>query len=110
MKFSIVIPAFNCEEYLSECIKSVLQQTHEDFEIVVVDDGSSDSTLGICREFESSDNRIMVLHKDNGGPFSARLAAYSFLTGDYVLHIDADDSLNRDALKRLAAVFGSSSI
>ena len=104
MKFSIVIPAYNSESLVGESIESVLGQTFGNFELIVVDDGSTDNTLKICKTYELRDSRIKVIHKKNGGPFAARVAAYSEVTGDYVLHVDADDRLREDALETLASI------
>lgn len=104
MKFSIVVPAYNCESLVGECIESVLEQSYADLELIVVDDGSTDGTLDVCTVYASGDSRIKVVHKKNGGPFSARLAAYPKVTGDYVLHVDADDRLKWNALQSLYSI------
>ena len=104
MKFSIIIPVYNSESLVGESIESVLGQTYVNYELIVVDDGSTDDTLSVCKAYESHDSRIKVIHKRNGGPFAARVAAYPEVTGDYVLHVDADDRLREDALETLLPV------
>lgn len=109
MKFSIVIPAYNCELLIRESIESVIQQSYTDFELIIVDDGSTDNTFAICKSYEAIDSRIKVIRKQNGGPFSARVAAYPEVSGDYVLHVDADDRLRKDALETLWPIAGQGS-
>lgn len=104
MKFSIVIPAYNCESLVRESIESVIEQSYADFELIIVDDGSVDDTFDVCKSYEAKDSRIKVIHKPNGGPFSARVAAYPEVSGDYVLHVDADDRLRKDALESLKPI------
>ena len=99
MKYSIVIPAYNAGKYIEECLNSVVGQNYSGpYEAVVVDDGSKDDTLSICKEYARRFDLITVIHQDNAGPFSARYAAYSAAKGEYVLHLDADDALRLDAL------------
>ena len=101
---SIVIPVFNVEEYLSACVNSVINQTYKDIEIILVDDGSTDNSGIMCDEFKEKDNRIKVIHKENGGLSSARNAGVERSTGDYVLFLDGDDYLRKDAVERLVGV------
>ena len=100
--FSVVVPVFNCREYIGRCIESVVSQDYGSFELIVVDDGSTDDSYEICSKYSAVDRRVKTIKKENGGPFSARLAAYPHVVGDYVLHIDADDALAPWALSRLA--------
>ncbi len=102
--FSVVVPVYNCDRYINSCIKSILSQDYDGIELILVDDGSVDSSFDICCEYEAADPRVRVIQKANGGPFSARLAAYPHVNGDYVLHVDADDCLAPHALSRLAKV------
>lgn len=91
-KISVVIPVYNVEKYLRRCIDSVLNQTYKNLEVVLVDDGSSDSSPSICDEYANYDERVRVIHKKNGGLSSARNAALdSSLIGDYVTFCDSDD-------------------
>lgn len=101
MKYSVVVPAYNCERFVGECIESILNQTYGNLELIVVDDGSTDGTWNICSLYAKKDARMKVIHQENCGPFSARIAAYSSISGDYVLHVDADDCLRGDALEVL---------
>lgn len=100
--FSVVVPVYNSQEFVERCIDSVLSQEHEALELILVDDGSTDDSFEICSSYSAADQRVRVIKKENGGPFSARLAAYPYVTGDYVLHVDADDILAPWALAHLA--------
>ncbi len=100
--FSVVVPVYNSQEFVERCIDSVLSQEHEALELILVDDGSTDDSFEICSSYSATDQRVRVIKKENGGPFSARLAAYPYVTGDYVLHVDADDILAPWALAHLA--------
>lgn len=99
MLFSVIVPIYNIEKYLSRCIDSVLTQTFEDFELILVDDGSPDNCPDICDEYAKKDGRITVVHKENGGLVSARQSGISKATGDYVFHLDGDDALLPNALE-----------
>uniref|UniRef100_UPI004026CE0C glycosyltransferase family 2 protein n=1 Tax=Lachnospira eligens TaxID=39485 RepID=UPI004026CE0C len=96
MKVSIIVPVYNVEKYVPKCIKSLLKQTYSNLEIILVDDGSKDSSGVICDEFSRDDDRIKVIHKKNGGVVSARKAALPYITGDYVCNVDGDDWINED--------------
>lgn len=91
MKFSIIIPVYNVEKYLQQCIDSVLKQSFLNFEAILVDDGSPDNCPAICDEYASRDNRIKVVHKLNGGLSDARNAGLDVAGGEYVLFLDSDD-------------------
>lgn len=91
IKFSIIIPVYNVEKYLNECVDSVINQTYKNMEIILVDDGSTDNSPRICDSYAEKDNRIRVIHKENGGLSSARNAGIRNMTGNYVLFIDSDD-------------------
>lgn len=99
MRFSVIVPIYNVEEYLCECIDSVLNQTCEDFELILVDDGSPDNCAQICDDYARSDKRIKVIHKENGGLVSARQAGIEASCGDYIVNVDADDFIDKDMLK-----------
>lgn len=92
MKFSIVVPVYKVEDYLPNCIKSITNQTHSDFELILVDDGSPDRCGAICDGYAARDPRIRVIHKENGGASSARNAGVAAAGGDYVLFLDGDDA------------------
>ena len=95
-KVSVVLPVYNVENYLKECLDSLVEQTYKDIEIICVDDGSSDSSLKILKEYAVIDNRIIVLEQKNQGAAVARNFGLSVATGEYVSFLDSDDvfSLN----------------
>lgn len=91
MFFSIVVPVYNVEKYLRECIDSILSQTFTDFELILVDDGSKDNSPLICDEYAQKDGRIKVIHKQNGGLSDARNVGTNEAKGSYIVYIDSDD-------------------
>ncbi len=99
MKISISVPVYNAQDYLEACVGSVLNQNFKDFELILVDDGSTDASLDICRRYASEDVRVKVIHKSNGGVSSARNAGIEAAEGEYVMFLDADDELEDCALK-----------
>lgn len=90
-KFSIVIPVYNVEKYLDECVKSVLSQTFTNYEVILVDDGSTDASGNMCDGYALFNDRIKVIHKQNGGLSSARNAGIKEASGEYLLFLDGDD-------------------
>lgn len=98
MRFSVVVPVFNADAYLSACLESVLRQTFTDYEVIVVDDGSTDGSGAIADGYSNSYKQVRVLHCENQGPFLARRQGIKSCTGDYVVFLDADDALRGDAL------------
>ena len=88
---SVIIPVYNAEKYLRECINSVLSQTYENLEIVLIDDGSTDESSKICDDFQEIDERIMVIHKENEGVSVARNTGIEKSTGEYITFLDSDD-------------------
>ena len=102
-KISIIIPVYNVEPYLRRCIDSVLEQTMQDYEIVVVNDGSTDNSGSICDQYADQCDQIRVIHKQNGGLSDARNTGIKAATGDYILFLDSDDYLDTDALEKLWA-------
>jgi len=88
---SIIVPVYNAERYLHRCIDSIRNQTYQNLDIILVDDGSSDSSLRICENYAKLDNRIRVFHKENGGQASARNYALDRATGNYIGFVDNDD-------------------
>lgn len=99
MLFSVIVPIYNIEKYLKRCIDSVLAQSFTDYELILVDDGSPDNCPQICDEYAAKDQRIKVIHKENGGLVSARQAGIKIAVGEYVFHLDGDDAICADALK-----------
>lgn len=91
---SVIVPVFNTEKHLQKCIESIINQTYSELEIILVNDGSSDSSLEICNKYAESDKRIIVIDKINGGAASARNAGLEISTGDYVGFVDSDDYIN----------------
>ncbi len=91
MHFSIIIPVYNVEAYLSQCLDSVLSQSFTDFELIIVDDGSTDECPGICDQYADQDSRAVVIHKTNGGLSDARNAGMKMARGDYIVFLDSDD-------------------
>ena len=100
-KFSIIIPVYNVAPYLRECLDSVLAQSYEDWEVVAVDDGSTDGSSEILREYESKDSRFTVIRQGNAGVSAARNTALKIASGDYLVYVDGDDYLSDDYLRRL---------
>lgn len=99
MFFSVIVPIYKVEKYLERCIESVLSQTFSDFELILVDDGSPDKSPEICDSYEKKDQRIVVVHKENGGLVSARQAGIKIAKGEYVLNLDADDAIENYTLE-----------
>ena len=100
-KFSIIIPIYNVEKYLEQCLYSVINQTYTNLEIICVIDGSTDNSLKICREFADKDERVKVYYKENGGTHTARNKGLEMACGEYVMFIDPDDWLDLDTLECL---------
>lgn len=98
-EISIIIPVYNAEKYLGKCIESVLNQTFSDFEIILIDDGSTDSSPYICDEYALKDKRINVIHLMNGGVSKARNKGLDAAKGNYITFADSDDVLEPDAFK-----------
>ena len=96
MKLSVVIPVYNVEKYLDKCVESIVNQTFEDLEIILVDDGSTDESGKMCDEWTKKDDRIKVIHKINGGLSSARNAGIKQAKGKYISFIDSDDFVEQD--------------
>lgn len=95
-KISIIVPVYNVEKYLSRCVDSIINQEYKNLEIILVDDGSTDNSASICDSYQKKDNRIRVIHKENGGLSSARNAGLDVATGEYVGFIDSDDYIAKD--------------
>lgn len=99
---SVIIPVYNTAKFLSTCIKSVINQTFEDIEIILVNDASTDSSIHICNTFKKKDNRIVLIDKQqNEGVEKARYDGILTATGDYICFVDSDDWLEKDTLKRM---------
>ena len=98
---SVIIPVYNVEAYLRECVDSVLKQTHQNFEIILVDDGSTDSSGDICDEYAGDDERICVIHQKNSGPSKTRNTGLENANGKYIYFLDSDDYIDNNALELL---------
>lgn len=98
---SVIIPIYNSEQFLGQCLESILQQTYSNLEVICVDDGSTDGSLSICRQYREKDSRVYVIHKANEGVSCARNRGVNFAHGQFVFFIDADDFLDKNALKTL---------
>ena len=90
-KISVIVPVYNVEKYLAECVDSVLAQTFSDFELLLIDDGSKDGSGAICDEYAAKDNRVRVFHKENGGQPSALNYGLDVAKGEFVMFLDSDD-------------------
>ena len=100
---SVIIPVYNVEEYLRECIDSVLSQTYENYEIILVDDGSTDNSGKICDEYAEKNNKITVIHKENGGLSDARNTGLSLANGEYIYFLDSDDYIIPETFAELVS-------
>ena len=100
---SCIIPVYNTEKYLRRCIESVLAQTFVDWEMLLIDDGSTDASGSICDEYAAKDERIRVFHKENGGISSARNLGLNYAQGEWIFFVDSDDSLPKTSLESLLA-------
>lgn len=91
---SVIVPIYKVEKYLSKCIDTIRRQTYDNLEIILVDDGSPDSCGEICEEYAKKDERIRVIHKENGGLSDARNAGMEAARGNYIMFIDSDDYIH----------------
>lgn len=98
---SIIAPAFNAESTLKRCVKSLLRQTYENIEIIIINDGSTDKTAEICQAYHMKDRRIQVIHQPNAGPAAARNRGIHVAKGDYLQFVDADDFIEKDMTEKL---------
>lgn len=96
---SVIIPVYNVENYLKQCVESVINQTYKKIEILLVDDGSTDNSGSICEQYKNKDPRIKVIHKKNGGLSDARNTALDIASGDYVYFLDSDDYINLETFE-----------
>ena len=103
-QISIIVPVYNVENVLRRCLNSILEQTYLDFELILVDDGSKDLSGSICDKYADKDNRIIVIHKENGGLSSARNAGIEVAAGKYIMFVDADDLIHFKAIELEIAI------
>lgn len=106
-KYSFIVPVYNCGPYLNPCVKSLLNQTFRDFEILLVDDGTPDDGGVICDELAKKNDCVRAFHKENGGAASARNFGIDRAAGEYLLFIDGDDTIELDTLERIEAVLAA---
>ncbi|MDD7136018.1 MAG: glycosyltransferase family 2 protein [Bacteroidales bacterium] len=100
-KVSIIVPVYNIENYIRVCIESILAQTYESFELILVDDGSKDNSGILCDEYAAIDSRVKVIHKENGGVSSARNTGLQQAKGKWIMHVDGDDWIEPDMIESL---------
>lgn len=98
---SVIIPAYNAEKFIDRCLKSVINQTYTDLQIIVINDGSEDNTLSVIRKYEEQDIRFFVIDQENRGVSSARNAGLNIVEGEYVLFIDSDDWIESNMIERM---------
>ncbi len=98
---SIIVPIYNVEIYLEKCLNSIINQTYKNIEILLINDGSSDNSLRICKKYQKKDKRIVLINKKNGGLSSARNAGIDKASGNYLLFIDSDDYIEIDMIEKL---------
>lgn len=100
-KISVIVPVYNVKLYLHKCVDSILDQTYQNIEVLLIDDGSTDGSSDICDAYTEKDSRIKVVHKKNGGLSSARNTGLDMATGEYILFVDSDDYINIEMIQRL---------
>ena len=100
-KISIIVPVYNAQKYLKKCIDSIINQTYKNIEILLINDGSKDKSLKICKEYEKKDSRIIVIDKQNKGVSNTRNVGIKKSTGDYIVFIDSDDCFELDAIETM---------
>lgn len=96
IKISVIIPIYNVEQYLSQCLDSIINQTYTNLEIILINDGSTDNSKKICNQYKLLDSRIIVIHKSNKGLSDARNTGIKIATGDYISFVDADDFIDEN--------------
>ena len=101
---SVVVPVYNVEKYIDKCINSIINQTYKNLEIILVDDGSPDNCGNICDEYAKKDNRIIVIHKENGGVSSARNIGIKNAKGKWITFVDSDDWIENDYVEKLSKI------
>lgn len=107
---SVIVPAYNVRPYLKRCMNSIIQQTYPYLEIILVDDGSTDGTGVLCDEIASSDPRVIVIHKENGGQAEARNRGIEIASGEFISFIDADDYIESDMYEQMAAALENDAV
>ena len=100
---SVIVPIYNAEKSLEKCIRSILSQTYNNFELILIDDGSKDNSLSICKQMADNDARVFVVRQDNAGASAARNRGMELAHGEWIVFVDSDDSVSPDYLKNLSA-------
>ena len=98
---SVIVPVYNCAEKLNRCVESILNQSFTDLEVILVNDGSTDGSLEICRQYERKDSRIKIINKENARVSRARNIGMEQAQGEYIQFVDSDDYIQRDMCKTL---------
>ena len=106
-RFSIVVPIYNTEKYLEKCLDSILNQSYNNFEVILVNDGSKDNSEIIIDKYVKKDKRLKKINKENGGLSSARNEGIKLATGEYLIFVDSDDTINEDLLKEVNAAISN---
>ena len=106
---SIIVPVYNAELYLEECINSILEQTYKNLEIILIDDGSTDNSFEIMKQYSENDSRVQSFSISNSGPGKCRNVGLDIFSGDFVMFVDSDDRICRDLVEILLENLGSSS-
>lgn len=104
MRFSVIVPVYNVENYVLDCLNSIDSQSFDDYEIIVIDDGSTDESGRICDEYAKNNDKVRVYHKENSGLSSTRNYGISVSRGEYLVFVDSDDFIEKDSLKRINEV------
>ena len=107
---SVVVAIYNVADYLDKCIKSIVNQSYHNIQIILVDDGSSDNSFDICSMWEKIDNRIILIHQENKGVSAARNVGISKAKGEYISFVDGDDYLDKDAIEKMLLAIGDNDI
>ena len=104
VKFSIIVPVYNVEKYLNRCLESIINQTYSNIEVIIVNDGSKDNSLKICERFKNKDERIILIDQVNCGVSIARNNGLKEASGDYVIFVDSDDWIEKDACEKISKI------
>lgn len=98
-KVSVIVPVYQAERFIQKCVQSIINQTHEELEVILIDDGSADGSLQICNELQEKDSRIRVIHQENKGVSVTRNRGIGEATGEYILFVDADDIIEKNMIE-----------
>ena len=100
-KVSVIVPVYNVQDYIEECLLSIMKQSYKEIEIIAVNDGSKDDSLHVLEKMQARDSRIIILNKENGGLSDARNYGIKHSTGDYYLFVDSDDIIHENMIEEL---------